>query len=81
MKWKLPPPVKIYEALGSVADGRLEMLGNSARVYSSSRNKFYEVIFDPETKSIMANDNGSFWQGYLGLSSYRFPYEVRNRFL
>lgn len=66
MKWKHPPVIKIYEALGSVADKRVEVLGNSAKVYSSSGNKFYEVIFDPVKNAIMANDNGSYWKGYLG---------------
>ena len=66
MKWKLPPKIKIYEALGTLAGGRIEMVGDAAKVYSSSGNKFYTVTFDPSTSSIMANDNGSFWQGYLG---------------
>lgn len=64
MKWKNPPVIKIYEALGSLADGRIEIDGNTAKVYSSSRNKFYVVNYDEG--AIMANDNGSYWQGYLG---------------
>lgn len=66
MKWKHPPITKIYEALGSVADGRVEVEGETAKVYSSTRNKFYEISYDPISNSIMANDNGSYWQGYLG---------------
>lgn len=64
--WKLPPKIKIYEALGCLADGRIEIDGNTARVYSSSHGKHYTVTFDPTTSSIMCNDNGSYWQGYLG---------------
>lgn len=64
--WKLPPLIKVYEALGSIADGRIEIEGNSAKVYSSSRGKFYEVNYDPAANSIMCNDNGSYWQDYLG---------------
>lgn len=64
--WKLPPIIKVYEALGSIADKRLEIDGNNAKVYSSSGNKHYTVTYDPDTNSIMCNDNGSFWQGYLG---------------
>ena len=64
--WKLPPIIKIYEALGCVADGRIEVDGNSAKVHSSSGNKYYIVSYDPNTSAIMCNDNGSFWQGYLG---------------
>lgn len=66
MIWKLPPSIKIYEALGSVADGRIELTDDGAKVYSSSRKKFYTVTYDKEKNAIMANDNGSFWQGYLG---------------
>ncbi len=43
MKWKHPSITKIYEALGAVADDRVLVSGNSAKVYSSSRNKFYNV--------------------------------------
>lgn len=72
MKWQTPPLIKIYEALGSVADGRIEVDGNGAKVYSSSGNKFYEVKYEPETSSITANDNGSFWKGYLGYPMITF---------
>ena len=70
--------IKIYEALGAVADGRVEMGDKErpspegkdspcrAKVYSSSRKKFYHVIYDPAASAIMTNDNGSYWQGYLG---------------
>lgn len=67
MKWKLPPKIKVYEALGCVADGRIEVVGeHEARVYSSSRGKFCVVNYDADARAIMANDNGSYWQGYLG---------------
>ena len=72
MKWQHPPIIKIYEALGSVADDRVEIYGNTAKVYSSTRNKYYDVTFDPDKKSIMANDNGSYWKGYLGYPSIAF---------
>ncbi len=64
--WKLPPLIKVYEALGSIADGRINVEGNSAKVTSSSLGKFYTVKYDPDTRSIMCNDNGSYWQDYLG---------------
>lgn len=72
MKWKNPPIIKIYEALGAVSDDRIEISGNTAKVYSSSRNKFYDVNFDPEEKTIMTNDNGSYWKGYLGYPAIAF---------
>jgi hypothetical protein len=72
MKWKQPPIIKIYEALGVVADGRVEVSGNTARVFSSSGNKFYTVSFEPEKNAIMANDNGSYFRGYLGYPAIAF---------
>jgi len=78
MYWKLPPDIKIYEALGAVADGRIEMVNDTeAKVYSSSRGKFYTVTYDPKTRAIMANDNGSYWQGYLGYPSIAFLMQIR----
>lgn len=72
MKWKLPPKIKIYEALGCIADGRMSIEGNTAKVYSSSGNKFYTVVYDPDKNAIMANDNGSYWRGYLGYPAIAF---------
>ncbi|WP_410649589.1 hypothetical protein [Amycolatopsis sp. cmx-4-54] len=64
--WKPSPVIKIYEALGAVADGRVEIDGDTARVASSDKAKTYDVRHDPAAGSITANDNGSYWQGYLG---------------
>lgn len=72
MKWNLPSKTKIYEALGTVADDRVEVSGNSAKVYSSSRNKFYDISYDPDKKAIMANDNSSYWTGDLGYPSVAY---------
>ena len=69
MKWKRPPLNKVYEALGAVGDDRIKIDGNTAKVYSSSGNKFYDVTYDPDKNAIMANDNGSYWVGYLGYPS------------
>lgn len=70
--WEVPPVIKIYEALGAVADGRLEVLGNTAKCYSSSGNKFYDISYSPEERAIMANDNGSYWQNHLGYPAVAF---------
>jgi hypothetical protein len=69
MKWKPAPLIKVYEALGSIGDGRFEVAGNTAKVYSSSGKKFYDVMYDPIKQAITANDNGSYWVGYLGYPS------------
>jgi hypothetical protein len=79
MKWHHPPIIKIYEALGSVADGRVELSGedkNKAKVYSSTGNKYYDIAYDPEKKAIMANDNASYWKGYLGYPSIAYLMKV-----
>ncbi len=72
MLWLHPPISKIYEALGAIADGRVEVVESSAKVFSSSRNKFYTVNFEPSTQSIMVNDNASYFQGYLGYPAIAF---------
>jgi len=72
MKWKHPPITKIYEALGTVADGRMEVSDLKGKVYSSSRNKFYDVEYELESGSIMSNDNASYWHGYLGYPAIAF---------
>ena len=72
MLWQIPPIIKVYEALGCLADGRIQVDGHSAKVYSSSGNKFYTVTYDPDKNSIMCNDNGSYWAGYLGYPGIAF---------
>jgi len=72
MKWKLPPIIKIYEALGCLADKRLKVTDPKVRVYSSSGNKYYTVQYSESKNAIMSNDNGSFWVGYLGYPSIAY---------
>lgn len=72
MKWKIPPVIKIYEALGAVADGRIEVGSGGGKVWSSSRDKTYVVKWDSVNKAIMTNDNGTYWQGYLGYPAVAF---------
>lgn len=70
--WNIPPIIKIYEAFGAVVDERLEVSGNTARCYSSSGNKFYDVSYSSQENAIMTNDNGSYWNGYLGYPAIAF---------
>lgn len=72
MKWAKPPLNKVYEALGAIGDKRIELNGNSAKVYSSSRNKYYDVVYNPITHSITSNDNASYYVGYLGYPSIAY---------
>lgn len=65
--WKMPPRAKIYEALSVLADQRVILLDeNSAEVQSSSGRKSYCVEWIPDLQAITANDNASYWQGYMG---------------
>lgn len=73
MFWNNPPKKQVYEALGTLADKRLEILDNGpiikAKVFSSSRGKSYDVSFDKSTMSIMSNDNTAYYKGYLSYPS------------
>ncbi|HTT76341.1 MAG TPA: hypothetical protein VMF50_10235 [Candidatus Binataceae bacterium] len=65
--WKMPPLVKIYEALGAIGDSRVHLADPSyATVISSSGDKTYTVELDSAARQISSNDNASYWQGYLG---------------
>jgi len=65
--WKTPPAIKIYEALGAIGDGRVRLENeHRALVTSSEGNKTYEVEISDDGREISANDNSSYWQGYLG---------------
>ena len=66
-----PPRIKIYEALGSIADGRVEIREEKdskivAQVKSSTGEKTYSVIVDLDSKTVYSNDNGTIHRGYVG---------------
>lgn len=65
--WKPTPKAKIYEALSAVADSRVEIVRDGeATVRSSDRSKSYSVIWNSERSAFGANDNASYWVGYMG---------------
>ena len=64
--WNIPPAIKVYEALGAVAGERVHLHDNYAEVFSSDKRKKYTVTFNLSKKIISANDNGSYWQKYIG---------------
>lgn len=74
-RWKNPPRIKIYEALGAISDKRIKIKGDTATVVSSSGNKEYAVEYDSQKNAITANDNGSYWKGYLGYPAIAFLLE------
>jgi len=65
--WRMPPKAKIYEALSAIGDGRVTLKeGRQAEVVSSSGTKTYLVEWSEDQSAITANDNASYWQGYMG---------------
>lgn len=65
--WKMPPLVKVYEALAALGDGRVRIIDtNRAAVSSSGGTKVYDVETSADGCEISSNDNASYWQGYLG---------------
>jgi hypothetical protein len=65
--WKMPPLIKVYEALGAIGDNRVTLLDETrATVVSSEGDKTYDVETSSDLRTISSNDNASFWQGYLG---------------
>ena len=71
-KWAIPPEIKVYEALGGIGDKRIDVSGDEAKVFSSSKGKFYSIQYNEKENAIMCNDNGSYWKGYLGYPSIAF---------
>jgi hypothetical protein len=65
--WKMPPIIKVYEALGALGDGRVHIADRGkAQVTSSEGDKIYEVETSDDLREVSSNDNASYWQGYLG---------------
>ncbi len=81
--WRLPPKIKIYEALGAIADGRVRELGNGEWiVLSSDGSRQYHVVVHGD--AVSSTDNGSVYRGYLGYPAIavlmllgRLPYDER----
>ncbi|MEM5829104.1 MAG: hypothetical protein QW480_02570 [Candidatus Aenigmatarchaeota archaeon] len=68
--WKIPPKVKIYEALGCIADNHVEFISEKEAIVTSSEgNRKYYVTFDLDKNFINSDDNGSKFKGYLGYPS------------
>jgi hypothetical protein len=68
-KWQMPPPIKVYEAVGAIGDGRVRSTDdaqNAWEVVSSDGTKKYRVEISADGREISSNDNASYWQGYLG---------------
>ncbi len=63
----MPPRVKVLEALGAVAGGRVEVLSErEARVRSSEGDRVYQVFVDLESGEVRSDDNGTVYRNYVG---------------
>lgn len=62
-----PPKIKVLEALGSIADGRVKIVDeNRAIVSSSMGEKEYTVYVDTIKGIAFSDDNGTRFRGYVG---------------
>lgn len=62
-----PPRVKILEALGAIADGRVKLIDDKhAIVTSSEGDKRYRVYIDLSSMEAYSDDNGTKLRGYVG---------------
>jgi len=64
--FKTPPKIKVLEALGAIADGRVRVSGSEAEVTSSEGDKLYRVCVDLEKGIANSTDNGTKYRGYVG---------------
>ncbi len=84
---RLPPRIKVLEALGAIADGRVECLDEAcraARVTSSEGDRVYRVYVDVEKGVAYSDDNGTRYRGYIGypiiavlMKQGRLPFDER----
>lgn len=61
---KMPPIEKIHEAYSAIADNRIVIGNDSAKVTSSNYTKEYIVTWKDGIYT--SNDNASYWGGYAG---------------
>ena len=67
MLLKLPPRIKVLEALSAIADGRIKQIDeNKFVVKSSSGDKTYIVKVDIKEGFVCSTDNGTRFKKYIG---------------
>ncbi|ACB39885.1 hypothetical protein [Pyrobaculum neutrophilum] len=65
MRLRPPPRIKVLEALGAVADGRVKVLGpGRCEVVSSEGDRVYRV--EVAGGRARSDDNGTVYRGYVG---------------
>ncbi|MEM1560043.1 MAG: hypothetical protein QW775_02850 [Ignisphaera sp.] len=64
---KLPPRIKILEALGCIGDQRIKVINDKeAHVISSDYTRSYHVYIDLDSRAVFSDDNGTKFRGYVG---------------
>lgn len=67
MRLNLPPRIKVLEALGSIADGRVKITSEyEAEVESSIGDRKYKVRVDVGLRRVFSDDNGTLYRNYIG---------------
>lgn len=67
MKLKLPPRVKVLEALSAVSDGRINQINDkNFIVISSDSSRKYNVFVDVKNRKVSSTDNGTLYRNYIG---------------
>ncbi len=67
MYLRMPPRIKILEAAGAVADGRVMKLDDKTfKVVSSEGDRTYTVYVDLEKGEACSTDNGTTYRNYVG---------------
>ena len=69
--WKLPPRIKVLEAMGAIADRRIVVGNNDAVCKSSMGDRTYHLKYRKKNGRVYvsSDDNGSRFKGYLGYPS------------
>ncbi|HDI02232.1 MAG TPA: hypothetical protein ENF93_01150, partial [Ignisphaera sp.] len=67
LRLRLPPRIKVLEALGAIADKRINIIDSyRAKVVSSDGSRIYTVIVDLAKGLVYSDDNGTKYRGYVG---------------
>lgn len=64
MLLEVPPRIKVLEAAGSIADGRVTRVGDHFEVGSSTGDRVYHVYVDGN--AVSSDDNGTAFRHYVG---------------
>jgi len=64
---KLPPRIKVLEALSAACGGRVKIVNDKfCRVVSSDGTRIYNVYVDVENRIAYSDDNGTRFRRYIG---------------